>query len=328
MKRDNPERAEEMGKKIATVEEIVKMYKENYAKHNLRQYKNNGYSLATFVQYFGSKKPYEITALDMEKYKTKRLEDGVKKQSIDNEIALMRAVMNKAELWNYNVKGHPFTTAIMFKVAVEQRTRILSEEEEERLMAELPAHARYIVNCSLLTAMRRGEILGLRWKDVDLLGCTITLESCRNKSARTRTIAICDDMAEEFLRLKANSNGARAEDHIFLYNGKPIKEINSSFANACKRAGIENFHFHDLRRTAATRLLKRGANIVTIKNLLGHTSLEVTLCYLGINLEDMRNDVQLLNRNNRAEMENKQKMAENAPFETQMPLPNFQGYVS
>lgn len=338
LKRENPEKAEEMSKKRITGAELVEKCEESYFPL-LREGQNRAYiARKQFLPNFGDAYIETITSEDVARFKANRMKEKIKNKeefvseaTAVYEITIFRAMMFKAEEWGYKVpKKNPFSGKIA-KGVDNVRRRTLKDEanEEERLFAELPEHTKKISNCSLMTAMRKGEIQGLRWSDiVDLYlpgCCYIYLEWERNKSKRNRKVPVCEDMRREFISLKAE-NGSDPNGHVFLYKGKPVKDIKVSFKKACERAGIEDLHFHDLRRTAATRMLNRGANVVQIQQILGHANIETTMRYLGIDIEDLRPAVELLNRSNGVEIENKQKMEEKSLTTVQVPLPFHQGY--
>jgi len=76
---------------------------------------------------------------------------------------------------------------------------------------------------------------------------------------------------------------------IFTYRNKPLKDIRTAFENACKRAGIKNLRFHDLRHTFATRLVLAGVDLATVSKLLGHSSIQMTMCAMLTRLPRLLN---------------------------------------
>ena len=120
--------------------------------------------------------------------------------------------------------------------------------------------------------MRIGEILGLMKSDIDWSLKTINLT--RTKNNRSRILPISPKL-EKILRSAWDSPSL----YIFTYAGRPIKSIHHGFRAAVKRAGIPPIRIHDLRHTAATRMLQAGVDVVTIKEILGHSSLEMVMRY-------------------------------------------------
>ena len=149
------------------------------------------------------------------------------------------------------------------------KERILTSAEERRLLEESAAHLRPVLLVALNTGMRRGEILGLMWRQVDLESRVVRVE--RSKSGRVRHIPLNDVLVEVFTRLRSERGEAET---VF-----PYRNVRTAFEAACRRAGIVGLRFHDLRHTFATRLIKRGVDIITVKELLGHSSVTVTERY-------------------------------------------------
>ena len=166
------------------------------------------------------------------------------------------------------------------KVPERSRWRYLDRGEMQALLCELEKrhnqHIRPIVLTALYTGMRRGEILNLRWKDVDLKqGIIHVMES---KTGRSRTIPITKDLRQIFPKMKSRFKGT----YVFVTTrkkGGKIKEFKTAWGNALTRAGIDDFTFHDVRHTFASHLVMRGAGISTVASLLGHADVRMTQRY-------------------------------------------------
>ena len=125
--------------------------------------------------------------------------------------------------------------------------------------------------------MRRGEILTLKWSDVDLDMNMITINQTNTKSKKSRKVYINSVLKRLFLELRLKSAG---NEHVFLNDkGNRLKEIKNGYNSACRRAGIEGLRFHDLRHSAATRMIESGANIVAVSKILGHSDIKTTMRY-------------------------------------------------
>ena len=292
----SPERVAQQDRASIIFSQLAERYHEQHAKLEKRNPENGKYIVdAYLVPQFGA---FDLDA-DYDdaiaSYKAKRLKDGRKKQTINQELALARAIFGWAKKQKkYGIVENPFSSKF-FKVGDNKRTRILNDhkEEEGKLLAVLPTHTRDMSYNSLRTLMRKSEILNLRWPQLELEDRRIKLEVEDNKGKRVEFVPLCEDMVREFERLK-NLNGKSPTGYVYLYNDRPIKNIKSSWTTALEKAGIENLHFHDLRRTGATRLLKRGANIVTIQKILRHKNIQTTIIYLSIGEEDKHEAIELL----------------------------------
>jgi integrase len=158
-----------------------------------------------------------------------------------------------------------------------QVERILSAEEQSRLLDSSIGYLRPIITTALNTGMRRGEILTLKWSDVDLDMNMITINQTNTKSKKQRKIPVSSRMRSLLLELKLQSG---IQEYVFTdIQGRAIRTIRSAFQTACRKAGLDGLRFHDLRHTAATRMVESGANIVAISKILGHSDIKTTMRY-------------------------------------------------
>lgn len=153
------------------------------------------------------------------------------------------------------------------------RVRMLSDDERERLLAACRASRAWalepVVILALSTGMRRGEILGLRWADVDTKRKRLTLEETKNGERRGVPLS---GPALDLLQKLAEA--ARPGPLVF-----PVRAISDAWRNAAKKAGLVDFRFHDLRHTAASYLAMRGSSPSEIAAVLGHKTLQMVKRY-------------------------------------------------
>ena len=163
--------------------------------------------------------------------------------------------------------------------------------EEKKLFETSSEHLRTILKIALYTGMRLGEIFALQWNQIDFGTRTIRVE--KTKSGRIRHIPINNFLFQELLRLK-NRNGQT--NYLFFKSetGKPLTTVKTGFKAACKRAGIEGLRFHDLRHTFASRLVASGIDIETVRSLLGHSDIKMTMRYTHSTSERKRAAVEVL----------------------------------
>jgi excisionase family DNA binding protein len=272
--------------------EFAEMYLENYAKVNKtrKSWITDGYYLKGMNEFFGDLYLDEITSLHIEKYKAKRLNQGVQRSTINRCLAILRKMLNLAADWGYP-KNRLIGRIQFYSEKDNLKERILTEEEEDRLLEASSEHLRPILIVALNTGMRLGEILNLEWKHVNLDSRRVRVE--RTKSRRIRVININEILLEELLKLKERNSES---PYLFpnLNTGKPLKSVKRAFKSACNSASIENLRFHDLRHTFATRLVERGVDLITIKELLGHSSVTITERYTHSFKEQKRHAVALL----------------------------------
>jgi integrase len=158
------------------------------------------------------------------------------------------------------------------------RVRFLSDAERDALLRECSGHSESlyaIVVVALSTGARRGEILGLRWPDVDMQRGMLTFHETKNGERRSVPLV---NHAAELMRVHAKVRRLDTDLVFPGLGGRPL-EIGKMFNDAMKRAGIENFHFHDLRHTAASYLAMNGATLAEIAEVLGHKTLQMVKRY-------------------------------------------------
>jgi len=239
-----------------------------YAKSEKTSWKTDEYRLRRVKEFFGELKMSAITEAKVREFREARLRAGRSRLTANREIALLKKMFSWA-ISRGLLATNPAKEVKMFSENDTARDRVLRPDEEERLLAELPARTRPIVQTVLHTGLRYREALDLMWDNIDLARRRIKVE--KTKSKRARIIPINSALLDLLEKLRACSKGPRAFSS---------KSVRTGFESACNRAGLADFTFHDLRRTFGTRLLERGADIVTIQKLYGHSTVLVTQRYL------------------------------------------------
>lgn len=174
-----------------------------------------------------------------------------------------------------------------------QRLRFLSLDECQRLVNAAEPHLKPILIVALNTGMRKSEILNLTWSQIDLKHSYIRLE--KTKNGERRDIPMNDTLKTLFKDLFKNRR--LDTDYIFINptTGRRLTDIKRSFKTACKRAGITDFRFHDLRHTFASHLVMAGVDLKTVQELLGHKDIKMTLKYSHLSKAHKENAVNKLN---------------------------------
>jgi integrase len=175
-----------------------------------------------------------------------------------------------------------------------QRTRHLSFEEEDRLFAKLTGereHLRPLVTVALYAGPRRGELLKLRWSNLDF-GLDL-INFTETKTNRDRAVPMEPIVREALLELSQQIGDA---EFVFTNpdTGTRYTDVKKSFTAACREAGITNFTFHDLRHTFGTRLADAGVDVVKIKELMGHASIMTTMRYIHATDQGKRGAITVL----------------------------------
>lgn len=242
-------------------------------------------------EYFGKSKDIsKIKPSDLEKFKTYMLKKGRTKATINRYLsAIKRAynIMISDDLISYNP-----VNKIKKLDEDNRRYRYLTRKEWEELKKHLPPLTLKIVIYALQTGFRKGNVLQSRWEQVDFNLRTVELLKQNNKGKKVIKIPMTDILYDLLQSLNPQKEG-----YIFINpdTGKPFTDIRKSFDTALKKAGIEDFHFHDLRRTVGTWLLSGGVDIRTVQNILAHSDVSTTERYLSLTPEQNIKAMAVLN---------------------------------
>jgi integrase len=162
--------------------------------------------------------------------------------------------------------------------------RVVTPEEEEKLLRDASPYVQDIIRFALNTGLRIGEIFGLQWANVDLERDILNVFA--PKTQKSKAVPINGE-ARKVLEYRALG---RRNEFVF-YNpetGAPFVDLKAGFGLACRKSGIEGVTWHTLRHTFASRLVGRGVDIVTVQQLLGHSTITVTMRYTHTNLDSKR----------------------------------------
>ena len=152
---------------------------------------------------------------------------------------------------------------------------MLSVDEETRLLAHCGPQLSPLVLTALHTGFRKSELLSLIWNDVDLRRRVITVQAAYAKSGAARSVPMNDGLTST---LQAVTMTARTDSLVSCSrNGTPYRSFRTAFETAVQKAGLADFTFHDLRHTFASRLVMSEVDLPTVKELLGHKDISMTL---------------------------------------------------
>lgn len=267
----------------------------------MRSYKSALSFLKALVEFFGKQRIREITAVDLERYRTQRLRTPTKRgvrsiTSVNKELGLLRAVFNWSKRRGF-LSTNPFDNAesLISPADEVKRDRLITKEEEERLLAVCIGEREHLRACIIAatdTGLRKNEMLTLKWEDVFLSERLISLKAFNSKTAKARVVPITERLANELQRLR---NGAPDDALVFTCG-----DIKRSFKTACRLANIQDLHWHDLRHVFASRLASENLPISIVSSLLGHSSLTTTARYLNTKREDLTRAAEVMNRLHRS----------------------------
>lgn len=251
--------------------------------------------LQGLLPFFGDKFVGEITTWQIEKYlhhrkNRKETSKQIKPATINREVSLLKHMFNKAIEWK-RLRENPAKSIKKLREN-NRRLRFLTEEEIAALLAICVGYLRDIVLVALCTGMRKGEIFNLQKQDINLDTGMIHVSDSKNNE--TREIPINDILCPALQTILHNTMDP--QDYIFANpkTGKPYDDIKKSFKTALRNAGVKDFTFHDLRHTFASHLVMNGVDLMTVKELLGHKDIKMTMRYAHLSPDHKRIAVQKL----------------------------------
>jgi integrase len=256
-----------------------------------KSYGSKRFFIKHIVETFGHLRVRDLNARIVEQWQTMRLEHR-KPATVNRITSCLRHMVTQGQKWEM-VDEETAKRVKSVKLLKEdnKRLRFLTLEECQRLIDCCQEHLKPIVTIALHTGMRRGEILNLKWEHVDLQHYFILLD--KTKNGTRREIPINSTLEELFQNLPRGVES----NYVFVNkNGKPYRDIKRSFSAALQRAGICDFRFHDCRHTMASHLVMAGIDLTTVKELLGHKDITMTLRYSHLAPGHKRKAVQVLDR--------------------------------
>ena len=273
----------------------------------VRSHKTAEGQIKTLKKFFGKRLIRQITTESLTDYKLWRIENGsenktykntekrpIKLATVNRELSTMRRMMRFAYGKGWILKDIFFNAKVIEMSAEIERTRLLSFDEEMRLLAACQGereveytrirhgkeekikavhdvdnpHLKAIIILAIDSGLRRGEIIKLRWKDFDLENGIVRIVGTHTKTERERIAPLSQRAKDELENIRRFTPGEKPF---------PFADFKRSFATAKRLAGIEDLHFHDLRRTAITRWIQQGTSLAFAGKFAGHSQLQTTM---------------------------------------------------
>lgn len=202
-----------------------------------------------------------ITARRIAEIQAIRQAEGVKARSVNAILQVIRSVLRAAQQRGWLDRVPP----IRLLPEPTRRIRFLSDDEERRLLAALPDHLAEVARFALATGLRMGNITGLEWRQVDLGRRQAWIEADQAKTRAAIPVPLNEDAVTVLRRQWGNH-----PDRVFAYRGFPLEQANGrTWRTAVKAAGLEDFRFHDLRHTWASRHIQAGTPLHALMELGG-----------------------------------------------------------
>ena len=247
--------------------------------------------MRTLEREFGSKTLQEITTWHIEKWKSARKEDH-NVASVNRELAVFKHFLGRAVEWG-KLKENPAKRVKLFK-GVTSRIRYLMPPEVHTLLSNCEGMVQDISTVAVHTGMRKSEILDLMPEHVDLEKRIVSALDTKNHERRD--VPIDRTVRDILARLMQGRERGTYIFHSSTGTRFGRCALHSSFHEALKKSGITDFHFHDLRHTFASNLVMAGKDLNTVRELLGHKDLKMTLRYAHLAPNLKREAVDTLDR--------------------------------
>lgn len=266
-----------------------------------------------------------ITAFEIERWRAEKIKDEMKPATVNSYVNPLKGAMSRAVEWGL-IESHDLNKVKALKVD-NSRVRYLDKKEEKALretmrvrdkrikderengnlyrqqrnyplLPELRGndfadHLEPMVLIAMNTGMRRGEIFSLSWDSVDLVNDVVTIKAENAKSGKTRHIPLNREAKDTLLGWQVDT-----KEQGFIFEGEPgkaITDIKKAWNNLLEEAKIKEFNFHDLRHHFASKLVMAGVDLNTVRELLGHANLNMTIRYAHLAPEHKAAAVNLLN---------------------------------
>jgi len=301
------------GRKGAALPSLRRFIDDTYMPWFKTHHKGHEKTLHTLHNNFEAIMPQRLDAItgrDLDLIRTGWMQSGNKPSTVNRKMGSISGVFSRAVEWEY-IGTHPMDRLKALKVDSMGLVRYLDAEETKRLRVALDArqdearaeresankwradrgkelmpsllqvpftdHLKPMVLVSLNTDMRRGELLDLKWSAVNFQTKTITAAGATTKTSDTRHIPMNKEtvrVLEDWKKLAGKSR------YVFpSQEGGRLEDVKSAWLKLLERAEIEGFRWHDMRHDFASRLVMAGVPLNTIRDLLGHADIKMTLRY-------------------------------------------------
>ena len=316
------------GRRGATLPSLRDFIEDTYMPWFKAHHKGHEKTLHTLSNNFDpimSQRLDAITGRDLEQIRTGWMQAGNKASTVNRKMGSISGVFSRAVEWDY-IDTHPLTKLKQLKVDSKGVIRYLAADETKRLrdaldarqdemraerksantwrtdrhrepmpsLLELPFtdHLKPMVLVSLNTGMRRGELFDLKWSAVNFGTKTITVAGATTKTSDTRHIP----MNKEALGvLEAWKKQVKKSPYVFPgQDGGRFEDVKSAWLKLLERAQIDGFRWHDMRHDFASRLVMAGVPLNTVRDLLGHADIKMTLRYAHLAPETKAAAVELI----------------------------------
>ena len=258
-------------------EAVVRWLKESTHKATLDSDKGH---LRWLDPYLGGKCLEDISRALIDRITDARLAQGRRNATVNRTLEVIRAILRRCvNEWEWLDR----VPRIRMLKEPTRRVRFLSREEAQRLLLELPSHLADMAAFSLATGLRRANVTGLLWTQVDLVRKVAWIHPDQAKARKAIPVPL---NAEAVNMIRAQLG--RHPTHVFSYQGNPITQVSTkAWYAALERAGITDFRWHDLRHTWASWHVQQGTPLHALQELGGWESVEMVRRYAHFSSEHL-----------------------------------------
>lgn len=231
---------------------------------------------------------HEITRDVLEDVAEKKAATGVSPTTVNRMMEVVRAILRKAHAeWEWLDK----VPVIRMRAEPKKRIRWLTPTQANRLIDELPKHLKDVVGFSLATGLRKANVTGLKWQDIDLDRGHAWVHPDEAKANKAIPVPLNQTAMDILKRCK----GAHPT-YVFTYCGNPIQQCNTkAWKKALNRAGIKDFRWHDLRHTWASWHVQNGTSLQELQQLGGWSTFDMVLRYAHLSSEHLKSAANRVN---------------------------------
>ena len=269
----------------ATVSDMITKYQREVLPHK-RSRTVQGYVLSRFQRHpIANRKVSEITTQDFIGFKEERLAE-VSATTFNHQIAIISHAFETAiKEWNWPIRSNPIKNLRRPKNNPGRERRITADEWQRlESAATISSRRDYllpVMRLAVETGMRCGEILGITWDNIDWKNRTLHLPITKNGYARTIPLS---SKALSVLKQMKKAGEPHKGTRAFFVTGNGFK---LAWQRLCKRAGVTDLHFHDLRHEAISRLIERGLSIPEVALISGHRDYRMLARYTHLKPESL-----------------------------------------
>lgn len=271
----------------------------------------------------------ELRVVDIEHWRMKRIKEGTKAATCNRRIAALKAAINWGIKRDYFETNPLQRLEKLQEHDSDAKARYLSDDERARLIAALDAreermrqerdnhnkwllerdmkpmpslagkftdHIKPMVLFALNTGIRRGSLFSLEWGDIDFNTCAVMLRAAVSKAGKTERLPLNKTALAVIKAWKKQSVDTSDEALVFPspVSGKILNNVKKAWAGVLRAAEIEKFRWHDMRHDFASQLVMRGVDLNTVRELMGHSDMKMTLRYAHLAPENKLRAVELL----------------------------------